>query len=197
MSNAETILEFLERSPKGACDDCISRETRVEPRQQVYQICQRMEQRRTIMRRKGRCPLCGHTKTVSVITAGASEPEAVESRRAPQSPVEVSTRCQSEAVSIEALRNHLDRFCKILVEKHKFPNGKNGLAALISALSDRGIVPLHQANMMHTIRGLRNAYVHDHIAMDAREAAIAQAAWDIIREWAELRERELWRRTGA
>jgi hypothetical protein len=88
------------------------------------------------------------------------------------------TRDRSEAVSIEALRNRLDRFCKGLVEKSQVPSGRNGLAALISALSDRGIVPLHQASMMHTIRGLRNAYVHEHIPMKARETAVAQAAWD-------------------
>ncbi len=62
MSNAETILEFLEASPKGVCDDCISRETRVEPRQQVYQICRQLERRETVTRRKDCCALCGHTK---------------------------------------------------------------------------------------------------------------------------------------
>ena len=85
----------------------------------------------------------------------------------------------------------------VLVERHKLPNGKNGLAAVISALSDRGVVPMHEANMMHTIRGLRNAYVHEHFPMGTRETAIAQAAWDIIREWAELHEGELWRLTCA
>jgi hypothetical protein len=196
MSNAEAILDFLERFPKGVCDDCISRETGVEPRQQVYQICRRLEGR-TIRGAKGRCALCDRTKTLRVIPAGASAPEATESPQAAPSAAETPARHQSEAVSIEALRNRLDRFSKGLLEKSKVPSGKNGLAALISALSDLGIVPLHQANMMHTIRGLRNAYVHEHVPMKARETAVAEAAWDIIREWAELHEAELWRRTRA
>lgn len=56
---------------------------------------------------------------------------------------------------------------------------------------------MHQANMMHTIRGLRNAYVHEDIHMGQREMAIAQGAWDIIHEWAESHEGELGRRTRA
>jgi hypothetical protein len=183
MSNAERIVEFLERFPNGVCDDCISRETGVEPRQQVYQLCQRMEGR-TVTRRKGRCALCDRTKTLRAAAARAVSPEGGESPQADRWP--------GEAVSIEALRNHLDRFCKGLIEKHRVPNVKNGLAAFIAALTDRGILPLHQANMMHTIRSLRNAYVHEHIPMKARETAIAKAAWGIIRE---LRESELWRRT--
>jgi hypothetical protein len=197
MSNAETILEFLERFSEGVCDDCISHETGVEPRQQVYQICRRLEQRDTITRRKYCCALCGHTKTVNLLGRVASAPEVATPRRAAQLPREESRICEAEAVSIEALWKQLDRFCKALVERQKIPNGKNGLAALISLLADRGAVPLHLANMMHTIRGLRNAYVHDDTPMGKRETVIAQTAWDIIREWAESREGELWRRTRA
>ncbi len=122
MRNAETILEFLERFPTGVCDDCISRETGVEPRQQVYQICRRMEQRRTITRAKARCVLCERTKTVTIIVGGASEPEVAASPRTAKSTAEASTRSRSEVVSIEALRNHLDRFCKVL-ELTRFGGG--------------------------------------------------------------------------
>lgn len=86
---------------------------------------------------------------------------------------------------------------RALVDKHRISNAKNGLATLISALTDRGAVPMHRANTMHTIRGLRNAYVHDDIPMGRRETMIAQAAWDIIREWGESSEGEVWRRTCA
>jgi hypothetical protein len=48
---------------------------------------------------------------------------------------------------------------------------------------------------MHAIRGLRNAYVHDHISIGKREAEVAETAWDILREWAESEEGELWCRT--
>jgi len=197
MSNAETILEFLERFPEGVCDDCISRETGVKPRQQVNQICRQRERRETIKRRKDRCALCRQTKTVNVIRRGASAPEVAIPARTAQGPGDASTVYQAEAASIEALWKHLDRFCKALVDKHRISNGKKGLAVLISTLTDRGAVPMHQANMMHTIRGLRNAYVHDDMPMGKRETLIAQAAWDIIREWGESHEEELWRRSRA
>lgn len=75
--------------------------------------------------------------------------------------------------------------------KHKVGNAAS-LAGLISALSDRGVIPLHEANMMHTVRSLRNAYVHDHIPMGTGETVIAKAAWEIITEWAEAHESEVW-----
>ena len=197
MSNAQTILEFLERFPQGVCDDCISRETGVEPRQQVHQICRRLEQRKTITRHKDRCARGDHTKTLNVISRGEPGADVARPPRATQGAGEPSTLYPAEMVAIEALWKHLDRFCKALVERHMIPNGKSGLAARISTLADHDIVPMHQANMMHTIRGLRNGYVHDHIAMGKRETVIAQAAWDVIREWAESYEGELWRVTRA
>jgi hypothetical protein len=184
MSNAETILEFLEGYPKGVCDNCISRETRVQPRQQVNQICRRLEQKEEIMRRAGRCALGDHTKMLNIIRAATCPPgEGGRGREG------------GTTVSIEALWKHLDRFCKGLGEKHGISTGRQGLAALVSALTDSGAIPMHQANMMHAIRSLRNAYVHDHIVVGKRETEFARAAWDIIHEWAESRESELWGRT--
>ncbi len=196
MSRAETILEFLERFPSGVCDDCVSRETGIEPRQQVNQLSRLMEQRRALARRRDRCASCGKVKLVNVPWVRADETGINTSLRGVTMPAAAPTQDRATAGSIEAFRNHLDRFCKALAQKHKGPAGKNHLAALILALTDQGIVPMHQANMMHTIRSLRNAYVHEHIRMGSREMAIAQAAWDIIREWAEREEKELWRRTA-
>ncbi len=94
------------------------------------------------------------------------------------------------------MRNQLDRFCTGLWEKRGSGQKPDGLAALIAELSDRGAIPMHQANMMHTVRALRNAYVHDHIRIGPREAAVLDGAWGIIHDWAEGCERGLWRRTS-
>src|SRR5712692_1204268 len=85
MNNPETILRFLKGIPNGACDDCISRQTGIEPRQQVNQICRRIEQQRTITRRRDRCAVCGHTKTVNITRGSGSEAEAAASPRAVES----------------------------------------------------------------------------------------------------------------
>lgn len=74
MSNADTILKFLEGA-NACCDDCIAAETRIEPRQQVNQICRQMEARQ-ITRRQDRCARCGRMKTVNVIHVNAPQPES-------------------------------------------------------------------------------------------------------------------------
>ncbi len=77
MSNATTILKFLQER-NASCDDCIARETRIEPRQQGDQICRRLGPS-VLIRRQDRCALCGHTKTVNVLpvtTSGAVTPPA-------------------------------------------------------------------------------------------------------------------------
>jgi hypothetical protein len=66
MSNAKTILKFLEATT-ACCDDCISTATGIEPRQQVNQICRRLEPR-GITRRRDQCSRCGRTKTVNVLS---------------------------------------------------------------------------------------------------------------------------------
>jgi hypothetical protein len=187
MTNAERILEALESVAGGCCDDCLSRRSRVTPRQQVNQVCRRLENAGALSREETACAVCGARKTVSSL-AGRPRPRR-PSRAA-------ATDVRSHAPSPEEMRNHLDRFCSDLWEKRGDGPKPDSLAALIGGLSDRGAIPMHQANMMHTIRGLRNAYVHDHIPLGPREAAVLENAWGIVREWAEDREGKLWRRAS-
>jgi Domain of unknown function (DUF4145) len=176
----DVILEFLESFPKGCCDDCISQKTGIAPRQQVNQICRRLEQQGKVIRRRGPCELGGHIKILNILANTATEPRTT---RIPP----------PERISIEDLRNRLDRFCKALAAKHKVGEGNAGLARLIGALSDASVISVHQANMMHVVRVLRNAYVHDHIRIGHREETIASLAWEILSEWAESCEPELWK----
>jgi len=101
MSNAETVREFLEKSPKGVCDDCISEVTRIEPRQQVYQVCRRLEERGTITRGKDRCALCGHTKTLNVIGRSTSQADPATPLKVGQARVEPSTVDRVAVASID------------------------------------------------------------------------------------------------
>jgi hypothetical protein len=185
VTNAQRILEALEQATGRCCDDCLSRRGRVESRQQVSQICRRLENAGVVTRGKATCAACGAAKTVSSLGGTSS------SRRQP------ATNARSQTPSPEELRNQLDRFCSDLWEKRGSGPKPGNLAALIGELSDRGAIPMHQANMMHAIRGLRNAYVHEHIRLGPREAAVLDSAWGIIRDWAEDREGKLWRRADA
>jgi len=186
MTNAERILKALEKVGGGCCDTCLSRRSRVAARQQVNQICRRLEDAGTITRGETTCGVCGAAKTVSVLANTSHQ------RRKPRP----SAADVSHSPSPEEMRNQLDRFCTGLWEKRGSGQKPDGLAALIAELSDRGAIPMHQANMMHTVRALRNAYVHDHIRIGPREAAVLDGAWGIIHDWAEGCERGLWRRTS-
>ncbi len=102
------------------------------------------------------------------------------------------SRSDDKVIEIESLYCHLDRFCKALFYNKKSVKESGNLTVLISELCDLGFIPPHEANMMHTIRKLRNTYVHEHISMGPNEIAIALGAWGIIKGWAESFEPEIW-----
>ena len=96
---------------------------------------------------------------------------------------------------IEEVWRHVDRFCRALWNKHLDAEPPNTLAEAITTLRDEDVLPAHEANMMHTIRTLRNLLVHENVVFGEHETTIAQAAWEIVRAWAGRREKALWRRT--
>lgn len=56
MTNEQRILSKLEAiKPARLCDDCLSKELDITPRQQVNQICNRLSQNALIIREKGVC----------------------------------------------------------------------------------------------------------------------------------------------
>src|SRR5437867_1511073 len=108
MTNAQRILEVLEKVSGGYCDKCLSRRSGVKPSQQVNQICHRLEDAGTITRGGTTCEVCGAAKAVSSM-AGTSH------RR--RQPGASGADGQSHTLSPEELRNQLDRFCVGLWEK--------------------------------------------------------------------------------
>ena len=59
MSNSMKILDFLKNN-KGRqyCDDCLSEDLKIRPRQQVNQICRKLSESRYIFRYEGTCSKC-------------------------------------------------------------------------------------------------------------------------------------------
>ena len=102
---------------------------------------------------------------------------------------------QGPRLGIEGAWRYVDRFCRALGVKHLESDPPTSLAELITTLRGRELLPAHEANMMHTIRALRNLVVHENLDFGEHETAIARAAWEIVRTWAEQREREAWRLT--
>lgn len=170
MDNSDIILEYLEENrPSEYCDDCISDQLGIKPRQQVNQICNRLLSQSMIKRSKGLCALCHGRKLVNAFN-------------------QLLTAPSDSQIDIEKLRTQIVHMCHELWKREKAKGvPKRGIAALINALQDENLLPRHQANMMHTLRCLRNVYVYEQIEMGPNEKSVAEGAWAIISEWWESR----------
>jgi hypothetical protein len=120
-------------------------------------------------------------------------------KRAKKTTKTTKTRKKTAAVpkdlGIEEAWRYIDRFCRALWVKHLQTDPPGSLAEAITALRDRQLIPVHEAGMMHTIRAMRNQLVHEDVVFGEHETTIARAAWQIVRAWADDREREAWRLT--
>jgi len=66
MDNAEIVKNFLIKN-KGAkfCDDCLAKELKIKPRQQVNQITRPLKETSNFDRERGKCSICGKDKKVT------------------------------------------------------------------------------------------------------------------------------------
>ena len=187
MNERDLVVELLKTIPtRRCCDACLSRRTGIRPPRQVNQLCRRLVELGKLVREKGKCPLGNHTRVLNALTAKRSA--RTKSAVSPGSP-------GSAGLGIEEAWRYVDRFCRALWNTHLDTGSPASLAEAITALRDEQIVPAHEANMMHTIRSLRNMVVHEDVDFGDHETAIARAAWEIIRAWGERDERALWRAT--
>ncbi len=206
MSDADRVIEYLELIHSrasggeggggGCCDDCLARKTGIRPRHRVAQICRSLAKAGVLVRKKRKCSLGDHTKTVNVAVVKRASKGRLGPTGATRPPTRrTHTRPTVAALGIEEIWRYVDRFCRAFWMKHMEGDPPSSLAEIITTLRDEELLPGHEANMMHTIRSLRNMLVHENVAFGAHETTIARAAWQIIAEWAEQRERELWRLT--
>ncbi len=191
MDNATQVIECLQALPsKGCCDDCLARKTGIRSKQQVSQICRTLAADGTVTRKKGKCPLGDHTKVISTLVAKRVK----SSRRSTGSARRGRKSFHAPApLGIEDAWRYVDRFCRALWVKHMETQPPASLAEAITVLRDEELVPAHEAGMMHTIRTLRNLLVHEVFVFGDHESMIVQAAWQIIRVWAEQEEEDAWR----
>lgn len=64
MTNTDQIYDFVKTKRPGLCDDCISKELDIHPRQQVNQICNRLKPE-GIVRQQDYCRQCQKLKLVN------------------------------------------------------------------------------------------------------------------------------------
>ena len=180
MTNTDVILEYLDEiSPQVACDDCLSAETGVQPRQQVYQICTRLASSGAIDRRRAVCDLCGRPKYTSK-TASRVDHSATTATEDSSS---------QEPIDIEKIRTEVVQMCLSAWRNvHREPPPRS-VSKLVCQLRDEGHLPGHMANMILTLCNLRNIYVYENMPLGTNERLVAQGAWAIVQEqWKTLSE---------
>jgi hypothetical protein len=183
MSNANIILELLDEiQPKKYCDDCLSSELKMEPRQQVNQICRGLETQRKLIRQKGVCDSCNkRNKITNLIGLGASVmPSTKVLRESPTVYMGVSPKAE---LDIEKIRTQVVRICRQVWSDKKSEAPPHSISVVINSLRNENLLPSHQANMMLTLCNLRNAYVYENMELGSRETTIASTAWEIVSDW--------------
>lgn len=67
MSKQEILLTWIKCFAKPICDDCLSNETNIKPRQQVNFNCRKLNKDNIIKRSKDKCYICKNIKLVNYI----------------------------------------------------------------------------------------------------------------------------------
>lgn len=187
MTHIDSILELLDAIAPGAyCDDCLSTELAIQPRQTVNQIGRRLAAGGQTTRETGTCISCSKQKVVNSLVAkgpatrGKASTVVNEGReqKEPQLNAPVTTD-----FDVEHARTDVVRICSEIWRKHKQGPAPHSISVLINSLRADEFLPTHQANMMLTLCGLRNVYVYENVKIGPRETEIARRAASIIEEW--------------
>lgn len=180
MNNADIILELLDEiQPKKYCDDCLSSELKIEPRQQVNQICRGLETQRKLIRQKGVCDSCKKRNKITNLIGSVIPPTKVL-RESPTVYMGVSPKAE---LDIEKIRTQVVRICRQVWSDKKSGAPPHSISVVINSLRNENLLPSHQANMMLTLCNLRNAYIYESVELGNRETTIAANAWEIVSEW--------------
>ena len=177
------ILELLEGiRPDGRCDDCLSSELNIKPRQSVNLACRPLAAEGRITRIKAECSLCDKVKLtntmVSAIDFRRVEPRT-SSLKAPASTAKV--------IDIERARTEIVRVCRALWQETQTAEAPRSISAVIGQLRNAGCIPYLQASLMFTLCALRNVSVYEGTELSADEQAVAQHAAAAIGSWWQTR----------
>ncbi|MDD8019566.1 MAG: hypothetical protein PHU81_00040 [Acidobacteriota bacterium] len=187
MSNSEMILELLgEIYPGSYCDDCMSVELGIHPRQQVNQICRKLESQGKLIRQEGSCEKCQKEKKINILN---KESQAIKIRI--NAELKKNSRASAYSIGriedvtgqIDRLRAAIVKICQQIWAANKSEKPPRSISKIINILREDGLIPSLQAGLMLTICNLRNAGLYEDVKMSAKETTIATNAWDIISEW--------------
>jgi hypothetical protein len=108
MANSAFVLELLDEiKPQGRCDDCLSEELDIRPRQTINQMCRALFAERRIKRVRGECGRCGKVKAANFRDESlAASP--------PKSRTTSPKAVEAQSLDIEKVRTEMVRLCREL-----------------------------------------------------------------------------------
>lgn len=184
-TNRDRIVEALEQSLAGICDNCLSTLAEVTPPQQVNQICRKLSGHGQIERAKGKCGFCGRTKQVNRLK-GSAAPAVQSDQTIPPSSPRGALQMKDAAARLDQVRR---RIIEILNSIDGSPKKIEGLSARVSRLRERNSLPGSIACMMLTLNTLRNLSVYERFVPGRNELTVIEAAWSAVEEWWESKAR--------
>ena len=140
MSNTDLIIELLEKIHPGKyCDDCLSNELNIFPRQQVNQICRSLEKQSKLIRQTGLCLSCDKNKIVNLIQLNHSfeikkisiQADDYLERKIPH---DSQTQIIEHEVDIQKIRREIVQICLQIWGKKKKEPIPNSISATINQL---------------------------------------------------------------
>lgn len=186
MNQPDTILELLDEVfPDAYCDECLSKELDIQPRQQVNQLGRRLKDLGRISRGRGICSSCKKIKTINeIIRPGAAPHPKREGRGLDEGQEnDAGSAAPTTVLDIEQARTEVVGMCQSLWKENSPDAPPHSISVLINMLKNEDILPSHPANMMLTLCNLRNVHVYEGLPLGQREMTIAENALDIIQEW--------------
>jgi hypothetical protein len=192
MSHALSVLEFLDDiRPSGRCDDCLSDELDIRPRQNINIVCRPLHEAGKIERFKAACPRCGKTKLINTLVdpvrfGTVSIGQAARSPSPNPTPRPVAAAAAPTSVTpldVEKIRTGIVHICKTVWRETQTEEAPRSIAAIIIQLRTSSAIPNHQANMMLTLCNLRNSHVYEDYPLGPHEMAIAMNAAAIVEDW--------------
>jgi hypothetical protein len=178
MTASSLILELLDDiRPDGRCDDCLSGELAIQPRQTINQLCRLLASENRINRTKRHCDGCGNHKITNSTQA------KITNAFAPITSQKSAMRLIGSQFDVEKCRTDVVRICVQVWRKTKSQDPPRSISQLINQLRNENLLPSHPANMMLTLCGLRNVYVYEGLEFTEKEFVIVRAAHEIVSSW--------------
>jgi uncharacterized protein YutE (UPF0331/DUF86 family) len=168
MTNRDLILEVLENTPSGLCDDCLSEKSNVKPRQTINMTCRPLAKAGILIRQKSYCSGCEKSKITNKLTKGINNSFA-----------KVATKSLLSDIDVVALQRQLIK----LLDHFDLTGEKDSISQRIGKLRDKGVIPGNITVCMRSINGFRNLVIHEDYKLNDNEKKIVELAWITIQKW--------------